>query len=920
MGSAGFGGQKWAKRLVEIEDEAPALSVEAPTAWEDIEVAAAVESGLAAEDEDGALSILAGVRGIAGRLGADNSDVLSAALLSRRIELDPAIMRGGPSGFLINWPEGRAAEKAMIPRLQAALSGGARVVIRGAPSAAALELLDAAARLAGDPAAVIVCDQSGSPLIEAHGDRARRRAAQEAGARVLDAALAEVAIEAVRNGLNAEAPAVARKARAARIAGAPDEDLRAALEGAATRGAFTAAAEASLAAQRTRIASPSGGLRMTGTAGAAPDGACAGDETQSSVAGAIALDRFFDESGAFDGQGLIEASRALAGALDAALDDLADEDGALSQRAIAIRIVGLSEALMRAGVAYDSDEGRAAATALLALVSAAAISESASRAELLGAASAWTGARRAFEARLAKARAAAEDLTDVPAPFGDVATRAGEMWRALKPKRMRNLSLVAIAPADDVARRLGADGGGVSPKSDACGYGLRNAGGFGRKLSDHAVMGLERLGLDNDQRAAIAVHVEGRRSLRDAPGVNLEALRRKGFSEPALEAVEETAGDVLSLRAAVHPMVVGADFCERVLGLPSDVAAGKRGDLLMTLGFTEAEIDAAEAFCMGAGSLASAPHLSDAQRKVFAGAADIGAAARLSMAEAAAPFAFGAFVLDICLSPSDDREAIAARAAKAGAHLVQFTAPPLPPLKLAPLSEAAPEAEAMVERVIEKVVERGGERRRLPDRRKGYIQKASVGGHKVYLHTGEYDDGALGEIFIDMHKEGAAFRSLMNNFAVAISIGLQYGVPLEEFVDAFVFTRFEPSGEVRGNDSVRHATSILDYLFRELAVSYLSRGDLAHVDPFEARGDGIGRRTVEAQEAARLISRGFSRGQTPDNLVMLKPRAAAEPGASEAKAGYLGEACPSCGCFTLMGAGNVWSCEACNWSGAAAGR
>ena len=133
-----------------------------------------------------------------------------------------------------------------------------------------------------------------------------------------------------------------------------------------------------------------------------------------------------------------------------------------------------------------------------------------------------------------------------------------------------------------------------------------------------------------------------------------------------------------------------------------------------------------------------------------------------------------------------------------------------------------PETRA-VERVVEKVIERDRTRRKLPDRRKGYIQKAAVGGHKVYIHTGEYDDGELGEIFIDMHKEGAAFRSLMNNFAIAISIGLQYGVPLDEFVDAFVFTRFEPAGRVTGNDSIRSATSILDYIFRELGVSYLDR-------------------------------------------------------------------------------------------------
>ena len=174
-------------------------------------------------------------------------------------------------------------------------------------------------------------------------------------------------------------------------------------------------------------------------------------------------------------------------------------------------------------------------------------------------------------------------------------------------------------------------------------------------------------------------------------------------------------------------------------------------------------------------------------------------------------------------------------------------------------------AERIVERVVERIVHRA-DRQRLPDRRKGYTQKAVVGGHKVYLRTGEYEDGKLGEIFIDMHKEGAAFRSLMNNFAIAISIGLQYGVPLEEFVEAFTFTRFEPSGTVQGNETIKMATSILDYLFRELAVSYLSRNDLAHVKPEDLAPDSVGQGHDEADlpstqqdVVVRYASRGFVR-------------------------------------------------------------
>ncbi len=162
------------------------------------------------------------------------------------------------------------------------------------------------------------------------------------------------------------------------------------------------------------------------------------------------------------------------------------------------------------------------------------------------------------------------------------------------------------------------------------------------------------------------------------------------------------------------------------------------------------------------------------------------------------------------------------------------------------------------------------ERERMPDRRKGYTQKAVVGGHKIYLRTGEYDDGKLGEIFIDMHKEGAALRSLLNNFAIAVSLGLQYGVPLDEYVDAFTFTRFEPSGPVQGNDSIKYATSILDYVFRELAVSYLSRFDLAHVEPTEGGFDALGKGVEEGKPSpdTRYVSKGLTRSRTDRLKVM----------------------------------------------------
>ncbi|MEL7487919.1 MAG: vitamin B12-dependent ribonucleotide reductase, partial [Pseudomonadota bacterium] len=312
----------------------------------------------------------------------------------------------------------------------------------------------------------------------------------------------------------------------------------------------------------------------------------------------------------------------------------------------------------------------------------------------------------------------------------------------------------------------------------------------------------------------------------------------------------------------------------------------------------------ANLFCCGAMTVEGAPHLKPEHLAVFDCAAPCGRIgerslsvdAHLQMMAAVQPFVSGAISKTVNL-PNRASTADCARAYmhawklglkaialyRDGSKLSQPLASSLLSADEREEEEDAAEALAeaslpakskiVAERIVERVIERTPGRRRLPDRRKGYIQKAIVGGHKVYLHTGEFDDGELGEVFIDMHKEGAAFRSLMNNFAIAVSLGLQYGVPLEEFVDAYVFTRFDPSGPVQGNDQIKHATSILDYIFRELAISYLGRSDLAHMDPSESAVDAIGH-GVEGEkmreDASRLISKGFSRSTVTDNLVVLR--------------------------------------------------
>ncbi len=441
-----------------------------------------------------------------------------------------------------------------------------------------------------------------------------------------------------------------------------------------------------------------------------------------------------------------------------------------------------------------------------------------------------------------------------------------------------------------------------------------------RVLSEAAILGLKAL--DCDLEVALAT-VLGHRTLADAPGVNTQTLVAKGFTDLEIGAAQAELPFVRTLSDAFAPHVVGAGFVRDVLGATQAQLEDRELDVLALAGFSEGVVALAEAYILGTNSLATAAEFTDVQLCALRNAAELGLDVQLAMLRAVAPVLDVPPVLDVTLPWEADLQAVAAAL---GAHeiavrirregppaLILFDVPLVADL---PIRTPAPEPQA---RVVERIVERDRTRRKLPDRRKGYIQKASVGGHKVYLHTGEYDDGELGEIFIDMHKEGAAFRSLMNNFAVSISIGLQHGVPLEDFVDAFVFTRFEPAGPVTGNDTVKSATSILDYIFRELGISYLGRDDLGNADPGELNADGLGHgkadaiSTEEPQSASRFISRGFARGAAPDNLVFLP---GANRGAGPA-ALRSAEVCAACGDIAVVRKAQAMICETC---GARAGR
>jgi ribonucleoside-diphosphate reductase alpha chain len=799
--------------------------------------------------------------------------------------------------------------------VQAAFKQGAAVSVRGALSETAVAAIEAAAGLVLTGPLSLSPTGSDAPILFSAARRNERlRAAAHSGARALDDQVRAIADE--RGGPHA----LARAAIARRL-GVGDGDIAAALAGALPAYPHLEALDASPPPPRAvLIAAPDQGsaphATMFAAHGASADGAYNPQTPGAAIGARLNLDVFVRD-GSIDHAALIEATRALVLTLEAAHAASLPFTPAIAAgvelaRGLVIKLAGFGAALMRAGLAYDSVEGRDAAAILAALASGAAANTSAQLGALLGPCAGWSGAKKAFDAIQENACTALDAITPPPG-FAEAADAANHLWtRLANTKGLRHAQLTAIAWTDDA----------LAPLETLAPIGQRADGGFGRALIAPAAQGLKTLGYAPSAISAMARVVEGKRSLDGAPGLSLETLSRKGFPDSTLAAIEEAIADGFPVRAAIHPAVIGAEFLEETFGLPADVAAGKRGDLLRTLGFDADAIDAADRYAHGGAKLGEVQSLDPAHAAIFAEGPDISPASRLAMGESVCRFLVGAAC--VRLPARGNTETLVRRAFNAGLTGVALEREALAPLIL-PLE--TPEAMAPVraetieivrERIVERTIETApAERRRLPDRRKGYIQKAIVGGHKVYLHTGEYDDGALGEIFIDMHKEGAAFRSLMNNFAISISIGLQFGVPLEEFVDAFVFTRFEPSGEVKGNDSIRHATSILDYMFRELAVSYLERRDLAHVDPFTSRGDGIGAGAADAEAAARLMSRGFAR-QAPDNIVLLSKRAGEQKPAQtrERKPGpaYETDPCPECGHFTVAKKANGEKhCDACGW-------
>lgn len=476
-----------------------------------------------------------------------------------------------------------------------------------------------------------------------------------------------------------------------------------------------------------------------------------------------------------------------------------------------------------------------------------------------------------------------------------------------KAGQRRSVNLAVLPLSDGVRDSLAPDSHGLSPLRTAL-----SGEEEGANLSRTLRLAVARRA--PERLAPLLQAMENAGDLDSAPGLAKDALRARGFSLEAMDKVRKAIGEGLPLNAAFSRWVLGDEIITDDLKLPPEEFDADGRALLSAVGFSKKDIAAAEEAIDGSAESVAWTALEDVGLT-----AEPSVEAELEFAAACAKHLTHPPVIEPLPTPTVETMT----------HILETGVGILlrgtPPIADASIADRMKQVQALAMESASAPSIKGSEpdnnndpvsRSRLPDRRKGYIQKATVGGHKVYLHTGEFDDGSLGEIFLDMHKEGAAFRSLMNNFAIAISIGLQYGVPLDEYVDAFVFTRFEPAGEVTGNDRITKATSILDYIFRELAVSYLGREDLAE-DHNDITHDGLGRGLADgtrqpapfSEEAAQIISRGFSRGQLPDNIVVLDKRreekeaeaelSAATDHEAEDKVDYIGDPCPACGSFTL---------------------
>ena len=642
-------------------------------------------------------------------------------------------------------------------------------------------------------------------------------------------------------------------------------------------------------------------------------------------------------------------------------------------RTLGLGYANIGGLLMQQGYSYDSNEGRAICASITALMTGESYNISSKIAKELGSFKKFKDNRKDMLRVISNHRLAAhgeknnyENLSILPVPIEEDHCPDKELVFAAKKSwddalnngekyGFRNAQTTVIAPTGTIGLVMDCDTTGIEPDFSTIKFKKLAGGGYFKIINRLIPISLKNLGYSKFQIDEITKYVVGNGTLENCKTINHKTLKEKGFTSEILKKIEIKLRNAFDIKFIFNKFIIGEDFCINNLKLKSENLDDPSFNMLEHLGFSENEIDDANTYCCGSMTLEKAPHIKEEHLSIFdcanpcgkIGKRFLSTESHIKMMAAAQPFISGAISKTInmpnkatikeCKNSYIQSWKLGLKANalyRDGSKLSQ-------PLSSAIIEEeelkeeSSPKektihaAEKIAQDYVKEIVRT--KRNRLPDRRKGYTQKAIVGGHKVYLRSGEYDDGSIGEIFLDMHKEGAAFRSLMNNFAIAISIGLQYGVPLEEFVEAYVNTKFEPSGTVQGNDSIKMASSILDYVFRELAISYLNKKDLAHFDPdqkISISESNINK--IQELKAASIndsLSKYASTGYLRNNFYVLsggmenieiekntenKIKKNVDDLIINAKLkGYEGDACEECGNFTLVRSGTCLKCDTC---------
>ncbi|MFW6074922.1 MAG: LAGLIDADG family homing endonuclease, partial [Chloroflexota bacterium] len=606
------------------------------------------------------------------------------------------------------------------------------------------------------------------------------------------------------------------------------------------------------------------------------------DDTACNLA-SLNLMKFYDaESRHFDAESLKHASRLWTVVLEISVLMAQFPSAEIARKSYIFRTLGLGYAnlgalLMTMGLPYDSDEGRAIAGAITGLLTGESYATSAEMAREFGAFPGYAENRDDMLRVIRNHRRAAyntpddeyEELSVAPmgidsdhCPSGlldsvrdswDRALEWGEEWG------YRNAQTTLLAPTGTIGLLMDCDTTGVEPDFALVKFKKLSGGGYFKIANQSIAPALHALGYRENQINDIIRYVLGTLTLDGAPHVNRNSLKERGLTDADVDKINESLASVFELPFAFNVWTLGEEAMRR-LGLTEEQWSRPDFDLLRAIGFSRKQIEEANEVICGMQTIEGAPHIKDEHLAVFDCANRCGKTGQrfihymghIKMMAATQPFLSGAISKTINMPSEATIEDIehaymqgwelalkALALYRDGSKLSQ----PLSAKSDAKHDEDEEEEEATPEPVAAAAgpitTNREGfrpVRRPMPARRRGYTQEARVAGHKLYLRTGEYEDGTLGEIFIDLHKEGATMRSLVNCFAIAVSKGLQYGVPLQEFVDTFTYTRFEPQGMVDGHPNIKMATSVIDYVFRALGYDYLGRTDLVQLPDDDHEG------------------------------------------------------------------------------------